>query len=58
MGNTWSVLTFGDYIYLFCPGLTLVIESATLLRVLRGSKHRFVIKILAMLVGYNLSNLG
>ena len=30
----------------------------TLVRVLKGSKHRFVIKILAMLLGYNLAKLA
>ena len=58
MGNTESVLIFGDYIFYFGCGIALVIESATLLRVLRGSKHRFVIKILSMLVGYNLAYLA
>ena len=58
MGNTWSELTFSDYSTWFGCGITLVIESATLVRVCRGSKHRFIMKILAMLVGYNLACLA
>ena len=47
-----------DYSVLIGCGITLVFEGVTLVRVLRGSKHRFVIKILAMLLGYNLANLA
>ena len=44
-----------DFSILVGSGLTLVVESVTLFRVVRGSKHRFVIKILVMLIGYNLA---
>ncbi len=55
MGITWTELNFDDYSYLFAPGLTAVIQFATLVRVIQGSKNKFVIKILAMLIGCNLT---
>ena len=59
MGNViWGQLTFFDFCALFGCGLTLVIESATLVRVIRGSRHTFVIKILAILIAANLANLA
>ena len=59
MGNTiWQQLTFDDFCALFGCGLTLVIESATLVRVLRGSRHTFVVKILAILIIANMANLA
>ena len=58
MGIPWSELFFDDYSYLLACGLTAVIQSATLVRVIQGSKHQFVIKILAMLIGYNLTELA
>ena len=58
MGVPWSKMNTNDYSIFFGCGITLVIEGVTLVRVLRGSKHRFVIKILVMLVGYNLAKLA
>jgi hypothetical protein len=58
MGNTWTELNFDDYSYLFACGLTAVIQFATLVRVIQGSKYKFVIKILAILIGYNLTQLA
>jgi hypothetical protein len=58
MGITWTELNFDDYSYLFAPGLTAVIQSVTLVRVIQGSKHKFIIKILALLIGYNLFELA
>ena len=58
MGNIWILLNMSDFCILFGCSAALVIELVTLLRVLRGSRHRFVIKILAMLIGGNLARLA
>ena len=58
MGRVWDQLSFKDFCRLFGCGLALAIELATLLRVIRGSKHRFVIKILATLIAGNLAYLS
>ena len=58
MGIPWSKLVFDDYCLLLSCGLTAIIQSATLVRVIQGSKHKFVIKILAMLISYNLTQLA
>ena len=51
MGNLiWEELGFVDFCVLFGFGLALMIESATLVRVIRGSRHKFVIKILVILI--------
>ena len=59
MGNTiWQQLNFDAFCFLFGCGLTLVIESATLVRVIRGSRHTFVVKILAILILANMANIA
>ena len=58
MGNIWILLDMSDFGVLFGCSATLALELVTLLRVLRGSRHRFVIKILATLIGGNLAKLG
>ena len=59
MGNViWGQLYFYDFCELFGSGLTLVVESATLVRVIRGSRHTFVVKILAILILANIANLA
>jgi hypothetical protein len=59
MGNVvWAQLGLYDFCLLFGSGLVLVIESATLVRVIRGSRHKFVIKILAILILANLTYLA
>ena len=47
-----------DFGVLFGCSAALAIELVTLMRVLRGSRHRFVIKILATLIGGNLARLA
>ena len=47
-----------DFGLLFGCSVALAIELVTLLRVLRGSRHRFVIKILATLIGGNCARLA
>ena len=59
MGNhLWARLSFTELCVMFGCGLTLVIETATLVRVIRGSKHKFTLKILGMLFGANLAYLA
>ena len=58
MGKIWHQLDISDFAVLFGFSTTLVIEIVTLLRVLYGSRHRFVIKILATFIGGNLARLG
>ena len=58
MGSIWILLDFSDFCILFGCSVALAIELVTLLRVLRGSRHRFVVKILAMLIGGNLGRLA
>ena len=59
MGNTiWQQLDFSDLSLLFGCGLSLVIESATMVRVIRGSRHTFVVKILAILILANMASLA
>ena len=67
MGNLWHrfwwsdsyfELTWFDYVRIFGSLVPLTIQAATLVRVLRGSKHRFAIKILGILIGYNITNFG
>jgi hypothetical protein len=47
-----------DYIRVVGSGIPLVIEAATLIRMLRGSKRRFVVRILVMLMLYNGCSIG
>ena len=47
-----------DYVTLLASGIPLVIEVATLVRVIRGSNNRFATRILVMLIAYNVINLG
>ena len=59
MGNTiWQQLSFSELCKLFGCTLTLVIESATLVRVIIGSRHTFVVKILAILIIANMATLA
>ena len=58
MGKIWHQLDITDFANLFGGSMALLIEIVTLLRVLRGSRHRFVIKILATLIGGNLATLA
>ena len=58
MGEIWHQLDITDFAILFGCSMTLSIEIVTLLRVLYGSRHRFVIKILATLIGGNLARLA
>ena len=58
MGSVWNQLDFDDLTALFGCGLALVILSVTLVRVIKGSKHRFVIRILLMLMLANLALLA
>ena len=57
MGKIWHQLDITDFANLFGCSIALAIEIVTLLRVLFGSRHRFVIKILATLIGGNLARL-
>ena len=54
----WDELYIDDYSLLAGCGLALLIELITLVRVLLGSRHKFVIKILAILIGANLAYLA
>ena len=47
----FATLTWGS-------GIIIFIEGATLLRVLFGSRHRFPIKVLSLLIGYNFSSIA
>ena len=59
MGNTWSTkVDFNEKSILLGCGIILVFEGETLVRVLKGTKHRFVVKILCMLIGYNLCSIA
>ena len=58
MGKLWHLFDISDFAVLFGCSTALAIEIVTLLRVLRGSRHRFVIKILATLIGGNLATLA
>jgi hypothetical protein len=59
MGNVvWAQLGLYDFCLLFGTGFVLLIEFATLVRVIRGSRHKFVIKILAILILANLTYLA
>ena len=58
MGQVWQQLGFADFSLLFGYGLALVFECVTLVRVIKGSKHRFVITILVMLIAANLAVLA
>ena len=58
MGSVWNELDFSSLTTLFGSGLALMILSVTLVRVIKGSKHRFVITILSMLMLANLDFLG
>ena len=46
-----------DWTRLVGSAIPLFIEIATLVKVLKGSKNKFAIKILAMLTAYNLTNI-
>ena len=46
-----------DIIRILTSVIPLAVECTTLVRVLRGSKHRFAIMILVMLIGFNLTNI-
>ena len=58
MGSLFAEKALEDYSILIGNGLIILIQSATLVRVQKGSRHRFVIKILAMLICYNLAMLA
>ena len=47
-----------DFGLLFGCSMAITVEIVTLSRVLYGSRHRFVIKILATLIGGNLARLA
>jgi hypothetical protein len=49
----WRSLYLPDYMRLVGSAIPLVIEAATMIGTIRGSKHRFVMRILVMLVHYN-----
>ena len=53
---TREQLSFADYSKLIGCLLVLLIESATLVRVIWGSRNKLIIKILAILIGANLAN--
>ena len=57
MGKELSLAGYDDWIRLIGSAIPLAIQSATLVRVVRGSQHKFAIRILAMLIGYNLTNI-
>ena len=58
MGKIWHQLDISDLAILFGCSMALAIEIVTLSRVLYGSRHKFVIKILATLIGGNLARLA
>ena len=55
MGTARKRFDITDFSLMFGCGFSLIIECLTLVRVLKGSKHRFVITILVMLIGANLA---
>ena len=55
MGSSESLLDVADYCKLAGYGLTLAVQLATLARVLAGSRHKFVIKMLGMLITANVA---
>ena len=58
MGNIWHKFDMSDFCLLFGCSMAITVEIVTLMRVLYGSRHRFVIKILATLIGGNLARLA
>ena len=46
-----------DIIRILTSVIPLAVEGTTLVRVLRGSKQRFAIMILVILIGFNLTNI-
>ncbi len=55
MGSSESHLDIADYCKLLGYVSAFVVQSVTLVRVLVGSKHRFLIKILGMLIAGNIA---
>ena len=51
-------LSARDYIRIVGGGIPLVIEAATLIRTFRGSKHRFAMRILVMLMLTNMATIA
>ena len=58
MGFALSTADAADWIRLVASAIPLFIEVITLVSVLKGSKNKFAIKILAMLAAYNLTNIA